>query len=969
MPHDTQKSKYNKMPTNRTYPHFPRNIPVKELKWLGDGETRDRKATKQKYYKEFQLNGEKYSIGDFVLASTDDDNIEEDETIVCQIKDLFDTGSSISKKSNVAVVQRYLRASEIYKPALRALQRTANYKPVENEVFLSTDRRDENQIDLNKVVEKCQVTMLLPGNALSVTPSKIKKSGKIFFVQHSYDGSKFGYLPSKSGKENIGPDTPSVKPLSRPRFARKCLLAGYDEEMLCSPIIPFQDGEAPTKNIDLTSPKNINKSYPFFKLEDVTSMIQNDESIDLISETSSIDGSDHSEKHGRGIAADIRESHKIILQSAQKRTRNKCKASDGDLAFDSVKKKKDAVYDLEKASSSRSSVMRTPQKRAGSPSDRNYCAKRCRTEPRKSDRFNEVKEEIEIAVSESVCKVKRVPSLVLKRQSGSAYTSIKQKTPESPFKKCQLRSPQKGTPGRLPRTAKQRLNYKEIDSEEEEEISKPLTSNSAKRADRKKSASKSAAATPKSRRKKNGSDDDEDHSYNPSEEETASDDVFVLTDESQSLRKAEPQSRRKGRKFEGATPKCKTSVTPRSNTGRRSMLSTAMPTIPQRIQPFTSPSSVLEEARARLHVSAVPETLPCREKEFDDIYNFVESKIIDGTGGCMYISGVPGTGKTATVHEVIRSLVQGYEEGDIPSFKYIEINGMKLTEPRQAYVEILKQLTGQKATPDHAADLLNKRFSSPGMKKGTTVMLVDELDLLWTRKQDVMYNIFDWPTRQHARLIVVAVANTMDLPERIMMKRVSSRLGLTRMTFQPYTFKQLQTIVLSRMQGLEAFDGDAVQLAARKVAAVSGDARRALDVCRRATEIAETEATTNQSTVLVGMTHVNTALQEMFTSPKIVAIRNSSVQEKTFLRAVVAEFQRLGIEEAQFSKLYTQHLTLCRFEGVHPPSTSELAEVCARLGSSRLLLVEHGRQDLNTRVRLNVSTDDILYALRDNGDV
>lgn len=35
----------------------------------------------------------------------------------------------------------------------------------------------------------------------------------------------------------------------------------------------------------------------------------------------------------------------------------------------------------------------------------------------------------------------------------------------------------------------------------------------------------------------------------------------------------------------------------------------------------------------RLHVSSVPESLPCREQEFQDIYNFVESKIIDGTGG------------------------------------------------------------------------------------------------------------------------------------------------------------------------------------------------------------------------------------------------------------------------------------------------------------------------------------------------
>ena len=43
--------------------------------------------------------------------------------------------------------------------------------------------------------------------------------------------------------------------------------------------------------------------------------------------------------------------------------------------------------------------------------------------------------------------------------------------------------------------------------------------------------------------------------------------------------------------------------------------------------------------------------------------------------------------------------------------------------------------------------------------------------------------------------------------------------------------------------------------------------------------------------------------------------RNASSQEKVFLRAIVAEFQRLGLEEAEFSKLYDQHISLCRFEG------------------------------------------------------
>jgi hypothetical protein len=55
------------------------------------------------------------------------------------------------------------------------------------------------------------------------------------------------------------------------------------------------------------------------------------------------------------------------------------------------------------------------------------------------------------------------------------------------------------------------------------------------------------------------------------------------------------------------------------------------------------------------------------------------------------------------------------------------------------------------------------------------VVLMDELDLLVTRKQTVIYNFFDWPNRRHARLVVVAIANTMDLPERMLTQRCARR--------------------------------------------------------------------------------------------------------------------------------------------------------------------------------------------------
>lgn len=56
----------------------------------------------------------------------------------------------------------------------------------------------------------------------------------------------------------------------------------------------------------------------------------------------------------------------------------------------------------------------------------------------------------------------------------------------------------------------------------------------------------------------------------------------------------------------------------------------------------------------------------------------------------MYISGVPGTGKTATVYDVIKKLKNEFE------FKFIEINGLRLSEPNQFYSYFLKVFSNAK---------------------------------------------------------------------------------------------------------------------------------------------------------------------------------------------------------------------------------------------------------------------------------
>ena len=58
-----------------------------------------------------------------------------------------------------------------------------------------------------------------------------------------------------------------------------------------------------------------------------------------------------------------------------------------------------------------------------------------------------------------------------------------------------------------------------------------------------------------------------------------------------------------------------------------------------------------------------------------------------------------------------------------------------------------------------------------------SVVLVDELDQMLSKRQEVLYNFFNWPTLANSNLVVIAVADTMDLPERVMTGRVRSRLG------------------------------------------------------------------------------------------------------------------------------------------------------------------------------------------------
>lgn len=85
-------------------------------------------------------------------------------------------------------------------------------------------------------------------------------------------------------------------------------------------------------------------------------------------------------------------------------------------------------------------------------------------------------------------------------------------------------------------------------------------------------------------------------------------------------------------------------------------------------------------------------------------------------------------------------------------------------------------------------------------------------------------------------LRIVGLANALDLTERLLARLHAPPLpGPRLLRFAPYGREQLAAILrgrLEQLQGGPVLEPSALQFCARKVSAVSGDARKALDVCR-----------------------------------------------------------------------------------------------------------------------------------------
>ncbi|NXX22627.1 CDC6 protein, partial [Podargus strigoides] len=247
--------------------------------------------------------------------------------------------------------------------------------------------------------------------------------------------------------------------------------------------------------------------------------------------------------------------------------------------------------------------------------------------------------------------------------------------------------------------------------------------------------------------------------------------------------------------------------------------------------------SCYQQAKRVLH-AAVPDRLHAREQETDIIRQFLREHVCGHRPGSLYISGPPGTGKTACVSRVLLDC-----QDELAGSKTIVLNCMALSSPHGVFPALAQQLGLPAGTGREGLRRLEKHLTARGAPM--VLLVLDELDQLESKGQDVLYTLFEWPQLPGSRLVLVGLANALDLTDRSLARLGARPAGRPRLLhFAPYTREQLTAILqqrLGQVAGDPVLDAAALQFCARKVSAVSGDARKALDVCRRAVEVVELE--------------------------------------------------------------------------------------------------------------------------------
>ncbi|KAI1300982.1 AAA ATPase [Mortierella claussenii] len=268
-----------------------------------------------------------------------------------------------------------------------------------------------------------------------------------------------------------------------------------------------------------------------------------------------------------------------------------------------------------------------------------------------------------------------------------------------------------------------------------------------------------------------------------------------------------------------------------------------------------------QDAKALFRRTTEPHRLVGRVPERETIRLFCQNHILSPKAGSLYISGQPGTGKTALLKEILRDMEPEMKKA-AHQIKVVTINCMTVKDPRLVYKKMLDELslTVESSDKDAAVKAVENLVLN-GKGKTMFVTILDEVDQLLTKDQDVLYKLFQWSCTEKSMLTLVGIANALDMTDRFLPRLKAKNCEPQLLNFNPYGAAEIKAIIQDRLFSLEIgnscsrkIDGPvdgprvapliqraAIELCARKVAAATGDLRKALDICRHTMEMVEIE--------------------------------------------------------------------------------------------------------------------------------
>lgn len=269
---------------------------------------------------------------------------------------------------------------------------------------------------------------------------------------------------------------------------------------------------------------------------------------------------------------------------------------------------------------------------------------------------------------------------------------------------------------------------------------------------------------------------------------------------------------------------------------------------PQTPRTPTASQTVYHVAKQLFSRSSDPGQLVGREEEQAKLRGFLERCETRQPSGCIYVSGPPGTGKSAMVNEVSREAASKNA-----SIRKAYINCMSIKSSKDLYVTLLDQLDlAADVTESDAVEALQKTFLPKRKTEDVFLVVLDEIDHVLSMDLESLYRLFEWSLQKKSRLALVGIANALDLTDRFLPRLKSRNLKPELLPFLPYTATQIKNVIASKLKSLlpegaekpdyiPFFHPAAIELCSRKVSTQTGDLRRAFEICRRAIDLVESE--------------------------------------------------------------------------------------------------------------------------------